>query len=828
MLVFFLIIGGLIYLATVYIKQKHGTFDAFIDEAKRQLSGDEDEDEENDFMEDQDSPPDSTNRIAPSPEEPDTETVPQPTQEQLSKWKELEEMCKPMGIRSMYTGFKVDEETGDFVPEYDNIDCCFEQPWENEGECTSGQQKQVRGILNEDLCDVEPEKEQMVDCCSYGEWENDGECVDGVQKQNRQIFNEEMCTDTTTTREIACCSYGEWEPEGACVDGNQNYTRIITNSQLCEDTSLKKTEPCCFPLDWMNEGQCKATGMQKQVRAHINRELCTGDDYEDVQELACCYRGPWETIRECDYKEGKIQQKRINVNDEICRAEGDPSTTRTLDCCKISEWQNDGDCDEVNGVQKQIRTFEMAETCPPNEKTTQEVPCCKRGPWNADPAWNGGVCNFDGKIRVLREIELFDTCRNNDAGDPENALTETRDCCHKSEWEKDGFCGDYEFAKQKYTRTITNPEMCGDDGDEFGLETEIMEDCCVLTEWENEGECRWDGTQKQTRELINSHKCTGEYDYLRMEPLQRRERCCYVTEWKDSQGCGFFEPGKQREVRMIENSDMCDLDPMDDGSSVRDTDCCDIGEWKTVGDNLDGQLGRVKEVRDVYNCPSNVNNTQYEKKICYLSGYNDGVCNADDDGLGKKKFSQTVINPEKCFTGLDTRTHYYTTDSSCDPIPDVWWVGIHTSSGTYNDWGVSFYDDLTTRQRVGGFGGTYQPIAHSRIKWDKTLHGKTWTYGTHQWVRFGGKDQYTNPAKGQGRTLKAVSVGLQVKNRTKASMTVKVVQTNNNVIYLRFDATGDGRSYNHWQIGSTSRPMWEKQIPNRSLHRTKKVGEQSY
>ena len=129
---------------------------------------------------------------------------------------------------------------------------------------------------------------------------------------------------------------------------------------------------------------------------------------------------------------------------------------------------------------------------------------------------------------------------------------------------------------------------------------------------------------------------------------------------------------------------------------------------------------------------------------------------------------------------------------------------------------------------MGGFGGTYQPIAHSRIKWDKTLHGKTWTYGTHQWVRFGGKDQYTNPAKGQGRTLKAVSVGLQVKNRTKASMTVKVVQTNNNVIYLRFDATGDGRSYNHWQIGSTSRPMWEKQIPNRSLHRTKKVGEQSY
>ena len=641
MLVFFLIIGGLIYLATVYIKQKHGTFDAFIDEAKRQLSGDEDEDEDEEtgFIEDQDFPPDSTNRIAPSPEEPDTETVPQPTQEQRSKWKELEEMCKPMGIRSMYTGFKVDEETGDFVPEYDNIDCCFEQPWKNEGECTSGQQKQIRGILNEDLCDVEPEKEKMVDCCSYGEWENDGECVDGVQKQNRQIFNEELCTDTTTTREIDCCSYGEWVPEGACVDGNQNYTRTITNSELCEDTSLKKTEPCCLPLDWMNEGECKPSGMQKQVRAHINRGLCTGDDYEDVRELACCYRGPWETVRECDYKEGKIQQKRINVNDEICRAEGDPSTTRTLDCCKISEWQNDGDCDEVNGIQKQIRTFEMAETCPPNEKTTQEVPCCKRGPWNADPAWNGGVCNFDGQIRVLREIELFDTCRNNDAEAPENALTEIRDCCHKSEWEKDGFCGDEEFGKQKYTRTITNPEMCGDDGDEFGLETEFMEDCCALTPWENEGECRWDGTQKQTRELINSHKCTGEYDYLRLEPLQRREKCCYVTEWKNARGCGFFEPGKQQQVRMIENADMCVVDATDDLSSERYIDCCDIGPWVYKGDNLDDQFGKKKEVREVYNCPPDVKDTQYEQPTCYIGGWEDIACN------GKfRQQSRQVIN----------------------------------------------------------------------------------------------------------------------------------------------------------------------------------------
>jgi hypothetical protein len=478
----------------------------------------------------------------------------------------------------------------------------------------------------------------------------------------------------------------------------------------------------------MNEGECKATGMQKQVRSHINRELCTGDDYEDVQELACCYRGPWETVRECDYKEGKIQQKRINVNDEICRAEGDPSTTRTLDCCKISEWQNDGDCDEVNGVQKQIRTFEMAETCPPNEKTTQEVPCCKRGPWNADPAWNGGVCNFDGKIRVLREIDLSDTCRNNDAGDPENALTETRDCCHKSEWEKDGFCGDYEFAKQKYTRTITNPEMCGDDGDEFGLETEFMEDCCLLTEWENEGECRWDGTQKQTRELINSRKCTGEYDYLRLEPLQRRERCCYVTEWKDSQGCGFFEPGKQRQVRLLENSDMCDLDPMDDGYSERNTDCCDIGQWKTEGNNLDGQLGRVKEVRDVYNCPSNVNNTQYEKKICYLSGYSPGVCNLDGKN-GQEKQTRTVKN---CGTPSPDRFRYVT-NTDCDMIRGVRSMVVE-GQGSRGGGGMTVTLKSGDQKEVYAYSGTTEKHVFQSDVSVKAISGSVRAGGTDAWA----------------------------------------------------------------------------------------------
>jgi hypothetical protein len=111
---------------------------------------------------------------------------------------------------------------------------------------------------------------------------------------------------------------------------------------------------------------------------------------------------------------------------------------------------------------------------------------------------------------------------------------------------------------------------------------------------------------------------------------------------------------------------MCDLDPMDDGSSLRDTDCCDIGEWKPVGENLDGQLGRVKEVRDVYNCPSNVNNTQYERKICYLSGYSSGVCNLDGKN-GQEKQTRTVMN---CGTPSPDRFQYVT-NTDCDMIHGV-------------------------------------------------------------------------------------------------------------------------------------------------------------
>jgi hypothetical protein len=278
---------------------------------------------------------------------------------------------------------------------------------------------------------------------------------------------------------------------------------------------------------------------------------------------------------------------------------------------------------------------------------------------------------------VLREIELFDTCRNNDAGDPENALTETRDCCHKSEWEKDGFCGDEEFGKQKYTRTITNPEMCGDDGDEFGLETEFMEDCCALTPWEidtskvegGQNYCRPDGTRWEKRELVNRSLCRGDSEYLAYEDRMRRVPCCYKTAWENDNVCGFFENGKQKEIRTIENPDMCDLDPMDDLSSEKYTPCCDIGPWTYKGDNLDGQLGKVKEVRDVYNCPPEIKGEQYEANACYIGGWEDWKC----EGKVRKQQRKVINCPagRSSYQDIDEDRDQKTTMNHCYNITGV-------------------------------------------------------------------------------------------------------------------------------------------------------------
>jgi hypothetical protein len=753
MLVFFLIIGGLIYLATVYIKQKHGTFDAFIDEAKKQLSGDEDEDEESGFMEDQDFPPDSTNRIAPSPEEPDTETVPPPTQEQLSKWRELEEMCKPTGIRSMYTGFKVDEETGDFVPEYDNIDCCFEQPWKNEGDCVDGQQKQIRGILNEDLCDVEPEKEQMVDCCSYGEWENDGECVDGVQKQNRQIFNPDLCVDTTTTREIDCCSYGEWEFDGECVDGNQNYTRTIINSELCEDKSLMKTEKCCLPLEWANDGFCKPTGMQMQQRAHLNRDLCTEDDYEDVREVPCCYRDDWKDDGLCNFSEGKLQQRRTIENANICREEGDAATTQTIDCCYIGPWENDGPGDEESGVQKQGRTLKNEETCPLGTEATREVPGCKRAPWSADPNWNyGRGCNSEGEIGMQRSITLMDKCENPDPTSEENLTSKIDNCCFKEDWLLEGECVD---GKQKLTRNIVNKESCDDnDGDVDGIITEKIVDCCGFSDWEvdknaygvdeTQNYCTPRGKRTETRELFNRNLCDRDgKSFLLTQPTSQEIDCCYIASPEILDDDASYAIDYMTYMNFWKK--YMDGDNVDSTITTEDWDkhkeenitpCTPSGELRMKRIVANPELCKAEAAAGTREDDPHSFKSEYGEKCCSLHAgeepkngtycdWGDSFTGVSSNGIGLIDMKLESKNDDVCMQDVGVMVKFQTGKfeykSSRRAQADryvAWTAAINDGTAYWSDgyWGKSRDDDSISVKRTCYSNGT---IEGSDINWGK-------------------------------------------------------------------------------------------------------------
>ena len=116
---------------------------------------------------------------------------------------------------------------------------------------------------------------------------------------------------------------------------------------------------------------------------------------------------------------------------------------------------------------------------------------------------------------------------------------------------------------------------------------------------------------------------------------------------------------------------MCVVDATDDLSSEKYTPCCDVGPWSYGGDNLDGQLGRVKEVRDVYNCPSNVNNTQYERNVCYKGGWEEAKrCE------GKfRTYERNVINCPSGTSTIDVREEdvrpHLTTMGSCHNITGV-------------------------------------------------------------------------------------------------------------------------------------------------------------
>tara|TARA_Y100000361_G_C11148564_1_gene339617 strand:+ start:68 stop:1990 length:1923 start_codon:yes stop_codon:yes gene_type:complete len=617
MLIYLLIIGGMLFFATLFLR-KPRVDDTQVEEGV-----------------------DYSTTVTSQKKEITSE----PTQEQIDRWKEDDTACASDGTRSVYARYSVDEETNEFSPEYESERCCFEKEWVKEGVCESGLQKEVRGVLNEDLCEVEPEKEQYLDCCSYDEWKDVGECIEGVQKQVRKIFNEELCADTTKEREIPCCYKSEWKMDGGCENGEQKYSRNILNSYLCEgDRNVTKTEQCCFPMEWEDSADCKSNGMKQQIRGHLNRGLCVGEDYDDIREVPCCFRGKWENDGECNTTTGTISQKRINVNEAICQQEGDSSVSRRIECCEIGEWQNDGVCDEIRGIQKQTRTLKNEEACASDVSTTQEIPCCKRGSWTPDPSWNAGKCSFDGRIRVLREIDMLDTCQNNDLMASENSMSEIQDCCYVKSWEPVGVCGEFENGKQKFrSGQVVNRELC-----EMGVDNEKLEDCCHITDWTTDGVCKPDGLQTQKREVINRELCSvREINQMR----KREEPCCYKTEWEKIGDC---VEGEQLMGRRVLNAELC-TDDDEYGVDTRRVDkCCTVKQWVTdtsvekTDNTLEGgeyckSNGKLTEIREVLNpemCDVEYETTR-EVDCCYATPWESEYC--VDYGPGRR-YRRTTVN----------------------------------------------------------------------------------------------------------------------------------------------------------------------------------------
>ena len=630
MLIYLLIIGGMLFLATVFLRKPSTQ-----EEQKVVYSSSSSSQEKN--------------------------VTSEPTQDQINRWKEDDTACTSDGTRSVYARFSIDEETSEFSPEYKSERCCFEKEWVKEGACMNGLQKEVRGILNEDLCEVEPEKEQYLDCCSYDEWKDMGECVDGVQKQVRKIFNEELCADTIKEREIPCCYKSEWKKDGDCDDGEQKYSRNILNSYLCEGgRNITKTEQCCFPMEWGDSANCRYDGMKQQTRGHLNRGLCTGEDYDDIREVPCCFRGKWENEGECDTTTGTISQSRINVNEAICQQEGDSSVSRRIECCEIGEWQNDGVCDEISGIQKQTRTLKNEEACASDVSATQEIPCCKRGPWTPDPSWNAGKCSFDGRIRVLREIDMLDMCQNNDPAAPENSMSKIEDCCYIKSWEREGVCGEFETGKQKFTSDeVVNEQLC-----EAGVDSEKLEDCCQIMDWTTDGVCKLNGLQTQNRELINRELCSAREIN---QPRKREDPCCYKSEWEKSGDC---VEGGQLMVRRVANAELCSGDGDEYGVDTRRVDkCCTVKPWETdtsieKTDNVieggeyckpNGKRTEIREVLNPETCDVKYETTK-EVDCCYATPWEKEYC--VDYGPGRRYRRSTVNCDPRVNPTVEDRVDY--------------------------------------------------------------------------------------------------------------------------------------------------------------------------
>ena len=121
------------------------------------------------------------------------------------------------------------------------------------------------------------------------------------------------------------------------------------------------------------------------------------------------------------------------------------------------------------------------------------------------------------------------------------------------------------------------------------------------------------------------------------------------------------------------------------------------------------RLGKVKEVREVYNCPPEEKDTQYEKTVCYKGAWEDYACNGEF-----RQQRRTVLN---CPVGtsstkdiVESRAQYTTMDH-CYNIQRVTNI---TVEGT-GDLSSFYFRFVTMRKTDNGEGS----IKGGYITWNK-------------------------------------------------------------------------------------------------------------
>jgi hypothetical protein len=239
---------------------------------------------------------------------------------------------------------------------------------------------------------------------------------------------------------------------------------------------------------------------------------------------------------------------------------------------------------------------------------------------------------------------------------------------------------------------------------------------------------------------------------------------------------------------VVSNPDLCVADSTDDMSMERYNDCCDIGEWTYAGDNLDGKLGRVKEVRDVYNCPSDVSNTQYEREVCYTSEWTDRKCND-----GKREQQRTVINCESDVSSTQTITETRQQNSTMGHCHNITGVTEISFAGLDNTESMTGYVHTLIKHPSGG-----PPIKKQRGF--GYYNGKLYDSGDSDNpnnVELGGPDSILQFAG--SRDVFKVQVSIRTRH-------------DNANFYIKFWDKSDGKDFEirslHQYVGKGQKPSW--------------------